>query len=210
MDISETAPSAATWNGWSSLGGILTSDVAGALNADGRLEVFVQGGDFALWHMSETAPSAVTWNAWNSLGGDLTSDVTVAPNADRQLEVFAGGIDNALWHNSQLAAGGPARSGWSSLGEAVQWKLVWNDEFNGANGSAPDAAKWTFDVGGKGWGNSELEYYTSRLANAYLQDGNLVIQALKEHYTGSDGVTRDYTSARLKTQGLFQQAYGRF
>lgn len=91
-----------------------------------------------------------------------------------------------------------------------QWTLAWGDEFDGAKGSAPDATKWTHDVGGNGWGNHELEYYTARTENAHLQDGMLVIQALKQTYTGPDGVTRDYTSARLKTQGLFQQTYGRF
>lgn len=90
------------------------------------------------------------------------------------------------------------------------WTLVWSDEFNGANGSAPDASKWTYDLGGGGWGNQELETYTNRAANAQIQNGNLVITAQKEIFTGSDGITRDYTSARLKTQGLFSQTYGRF
>ncbi len=90
------------------------------------------------------------------------------------------------------------------------WKLVWSDEFNGANGSAVDASKWVSEIGGGGWGNNELEYYTNRLANAYQQDGNLVIQVLQEKYTGADGVTRNYTSARLKTEGKFSQTYGRF
>jgi len=90
------------------------------------------------------------------------------------------------------------------------WTLVWSDEFGGANGSAPDSTKWGYDVGGNGWGNDELEYYTNRNQNAHVQDGNLVIQALKETYTGSDGVTRNYTSARLLSANLFSQAYGRF
>ena len=93
---------------------------------------------------------------------------------------------------------------------ATGFTLVWSDEFNGADGSSPDAAKWTYDTGGNGWGNNELEYYTNRTQNAQLKSGNLVITAQKETYTGSDGVTRNYTSARLKTQGLFSQPYGRF
>ena len=91
-----------------------------------------------------------------------------------------------------------------------QWTLVWSDEFNGPNGSAVDASKWVTETGGNGWGNDELEYYTSRPQNAYQQDGNLVIKVLQEKYTGSDGVTRNYTSARLKTLGKFSQTYGRF
>jgi beta-glucanase (GH16 family) len=93
---------------------------------------------------------------------------------------------------------------------APSWKLVWSDEFNGTSGSAVDATKWVSETGGGGWGNNELEYYTSRLENASQQDGNLVIKVVQEKYTGQDGVTRNYTSARLKTQGKFSQVYGRF
>jgi beta-glucanase (GH16 family) len=88
--------------------------------------------------------------------------------------------------------------------------LVWSDEFSSANGSAPDSTKWTYDIGGGGWGNQELESYMSRPQNVQIQNGNLVITALQENYTGTDGIARNYTSARLKTQNLFAQAYGRF
>jgi beta-glucanase (GH16 family) len=90
------------------------------------------------------------------------------------------------------------------------WTLVWSDEFNGPDGSPPEPKKWTHDIGGKGWGNSELECYTNRLQNAQIKGGNLVITAQRENFTCSDGVSSNYTSARLKTQGLFSQAYGRF
>lgn len=90
------------------------------------------------------------------------------------------------------------------------WALTWSDEFNGPNGSAPDPAKWKFDVGGDGWGNGELEYYTQRPQNVFVENGHLVIRAIREDFTGPDGVTRHYTSARLKTLGIFAQAYGRF
>lgn len=105
-----------------------------------------------------------------------------------------------------------------------RWKLVWSDEFDGPDGSAPDAAWWTYDlgVGGDGWGNRELEYYTKRPENVSIEGGNLVITARRETFSGpgdpgargnhgsSGDVTRGYTSARIKTQGLFSQAYGRF
>jgi beta-glucanase (GH16 family) len=87
---------------------------------------------------------------------------------------------------------------------------VWSDEFSGPDGSPPDSSKWTFDTGGNGWGNNEFESYTSRTQNAQLKGGKLVITAQKETYTGADGIARNYTSARMKTQGLFSQAYGRF
>jgi beta-glucanase (GH16 family) len=86
------------------------------------------------------------------------------------------------------------------------WTNVWSDEFNG---SSVDLTKWTYDVGTGcpnlcGWGNSELEYYTSRTNNAYVTNGMLHIVARQESYSGSS-----YTSARLKTQGLFAKKYGR-
>ena len=56
-----------------------------------------------------------------------------------------------------------------------KWRLIWSDEFNGPNGSGVDPSKWVVEVGGKGWGNQELEYYTTRRENVYIQDGNLVI-----------------------------------
>jgi beta-glucanase (GH16 family) len=90
------------------------------------------------------------------------------------------------------------------------WKLSWQDEFNQPDGSRPDPTKWTYDLGGSGWGNHELESYTDRPQNAHIEKGNLVITAMRERHTDREGVTRDYTSARLKTQGLFAQAYGRF
>ncbi len=88
--------------------------------------------------------------------------------------------------------------------------LIWSDEFNGANGSLPDSSKWIMETGGGGWGNNELETYTNRTQNAHLQDGSLAIVASKEKFTGTDGIAREYTSARIKTAGLFEQKYGRF
>lgn len=85
------------------------------------------------------------------------------------------------------------------------WNLAWSDEFGGPNGSGLDPTKWILEVGGGGWGNQELEYYTNRLQNASVEDGHLVIRAQREKYQGND-----YTSARLKTQGKFSQTYGRF
>jgi len=90
------------------------------------------------------------------------------------------------------------------------WVLTWNDEFSGPSGSSPDATKWVVESGGNGWGNEELESYTPRLENLRLENGNLVIEAAKEEFTGSDGVKRRYSSGRLKTQGRFSQTYGRF
>lgn len=92
----------------------------------------------------------------------------------------------------------------ANAGPNPGWSLVWSDEFNQPDGSSPDPTKWTFDTGGGGWGNGELEYYTSRTNNVRIVGGMLVVQANQENYQGSS-----YTSARLKTQGVRSWKYGR-
>src|SRR5882757_5868601 len=78
-----------------------------------------------------------------------------------------------------ICGSAPLKSPTASAGNPAAWRLVWSDEFNSPTGSAVDSTKWSFDLGGKGWGNNELETYTSRPANAQLQDGSLVINAIK-------------------------------
>jgi beta-glucanase (GH16 family) len=85
------------------------------------------------------------------------------------------------------------------------WRLVWSDEFNQPDGSAPNPANWGFDTGGNGWGNNELEYYTSRTNNVRIEDGKLVIEAKREKFGG-----RGITSGRLLTMGKWSWTYGRF
>ena len=93
--------------------------------------------------------------------------------------------------------------------------LVWSDEFSNATGSTqqPDATVWGYDTGDNGFGNHELENYCAwgsisspcdaANPNAYVgTDGYLHIVARK---TAAGG----YTSARMKTQGLFSLQYGR-
>lgn len=95
-----------------------------------------------------------------------------------------------------------------------KWRLVWSDEFNGAKNSGIDLAKWSAQTGGGGWGNQELEYYTDRPENAYLNGrGSLVIKAVKETLPPDFNCWYgpcQYTSARLFTKKKFTQTYGRF
>jgi beta-glucanase (GH16 family)/polyisoprenoid-binding protein YceI len=98
----------------------------------------------------------------------------------------------------------------ASAASDPKWAVTWSDEFNGPNGAPPDPKKWIFETGGNGWGNHELEYYTSRSENVRQENGDLVIEAIKQPFIGADGVRRDYTSARIATAGRFSQKYGRF
>ncbi len=86
------------------------------------------------------------------------------------------------------------------------WQLVWADEFTQPNGTSPDSSKWNYDIGtgSGGWGNGELQYYTSRTNNVRIENDQLVIEAKAESYLGSS-----YTSARLLTQNKWSWTYGR-
>jgi beta-glucanase (GH16 family) len=108
----------------------------------------------------------------------------------------------------------PLASGGSSGSPVRKETLVWSDEFNGATApSAPNPQNWTYDAGGGGWGNGELETYCAygsstapcdaKNPNTYVgTDGYLHIVAENP----SSGV---YTSARLKSEGLQSFQYGR-
>ncbi len=93
--------------------------------------------------------------------------------------------------------------------------LVWSDGFSntGTSNALPNPANWTYDTGYQCCGNNEQETYCaagsntspcdSSNPNAYIPPGGgLTIVALNP-----SGTT--YTSARLKTQGLFSFQYGR-
>lgn len=87
----------------------------------------------------------------------------------------------------------------------TKFNLVMEDNFDVDGAPNPDI--WTYDIGTSenGWGNNELQYYTDRPENVIVQNGFLIITARKESFGGAA-----YTSARLKTQNLFDQKYGRF
>jgi beta-glucanase (GH16 family) len=104
----------------------------------------------------------------------------------------------------------PATQRVNQTSQKQGWHLVWADEFTGTNGPTVDATKWGFDIGGKGWGNNELQTYTDRTTNAFVRNGLLNIKVLREKFTGPDNISREYTSARLLTENKFTQRYGRF
>ncbi|MFK7776401.1 MAG: family 16 glycosylhydrolase [Saprospiraceae bacterium] len=81
--------------------------------------------------------------------------------------------------------------------------LVWADEFEG---SEIDLGNWTHEIGtgSNGWGNNELEYYTSSSENSYISNGKLIIEAKEQNISGSN-----YTSARMISAGKQEFTYGR-
>ena len=85
--------------------------------------------------------------------------------------------------------------------------LIWSDEFEGEG--VIDNSKWhhqTLLPNGSSWYNNEIQHYTDRIDNSNVSNGVLNIVAKKEVYS-SQGVTKQYTSARLNSKFAFQ--YGK-
>jgi beta-glucanase (GH16 family) len=158
--------------------------------------------------------------------GAVIKQLILAPGAGQSVIEGKGSVQTFDNHaaevrfNGQLLPAGissgkgvtPASGGGGGGGNpstpANPWTLVWSDEFDD---NTIDPAKWTFDltngasVNNPGWGNNELQYYTSRPDNVKEENGRLVITARKENYEGFG-----YTSSRIKTKGLFSKTYGKF
>lgn len=101
-----------------------------------------------------------------------------------RLEVFAASTSNTKYSNL----------------DSSKWNLVWSDEFSG---DSVDTNKWSFTIGGGGFGNNEQQYYTDSTENAYIENGCLVLNAIQE----SNG-EENYTSAKLSSTSSW--TYGRY
>ena len=99
-----------------------------------------------------------------------------------------------------------------NISQQNNWNLVWSDEFDQQE---LDLSNWNKLKWRPGWVNNELQAYTDRDTNIFLEDGNLVLQGLVEpgylgtDYTGSD-YSSDYTSGRINTDDKVSMTYGRF
>ncbi|MDF2485378.1 MAG: bglA 1 [Herbinix sp.] len=83
------------------------------------------------------------------------------------------------------------------------YHLVWSDEFDYEG--APDPDRWNYDLGNHQWANRELQAYTNRPDNVSVEEGRLLIKAIKEQ----DG-ERGYTSTRMTTYARQSWQYGLF
>ena len=125
-----------------------------------------------------------------------TISTTVTAAAAATLVLSASLVASAAAPKAPDAGSAPAAP-------AAVGALTWSDEFDGAAGSAPNGANWNQETGGGGWGNNELQVYTSSRDNSALDgNGNLVITARSD---GNGG----YTSARLTTANKVEPQYGR-
>ena len=86
-------------------------------------------------------------------------------------------------------------------------EYIWQDEFDK---DSLDLTKWSHEIGGHGWGNNELQFYTDSDSNSYVENGNLILKAqIVPQGIGSSKGLRYYSSARLRTYGKGDWKYGR-
>ena len=137
-----------------------------------------------------------------------TNDVIVATGSYSRLTVFVdGGSSIAGTYLLDNINDGSEASDPNEL-DVIYNELVWSDEFDGPEGPI-NTNNWfhqTLLPNGVSWYNNEVQHYTDRIENSYVQNGMLHITAIKESFT-DQGVTKEYTSARLNSKFAF--TYGR-
>jgi beta-glucanase (GH16 family) len=157
----------------------------------------------------QTSADAANWTTiYTTTTGDGLKDVINASGTGRYVRMYGtargGPYGYSLWEFSVYGTGGNPQSPPAQPADPTfpATRLVFDDEFNGASGSKPDATKWTVDPGNGQ--NGEAEYYTNNDNAAMDGSGHLVMTAKKETVNGAQ-----YTSHRMNTSGKFQFQYGR-
>ncbi len=176
---------------------------------------------FATAYQIQVSANNTTWQTiYTTAQGRGFKETLTVSGTGRYVRMYgtarSNGYGYSLWEFQVYGTGGNPTQPPPAPPAPNFTRLAWSDEFNGANGSTPDPAKWTPEVGPGV--NNELQYYTNN-NNARMDGaGNLVIQARREVTPGSacppdpnsgGSTTCQYTSGRLHTAGKFEFAYGR-
>jgi len=157
-------------------------------------------------------PNEAGGNAGAPLIGAAGASVISTAGSSGSVDLGTGGSQAGSSVGGEVSTGGgePIPSGGAGGTTTVQdsppagWTLTWSDEFDGDAGKQADPKKWKLSNGPSNV-NNELEYYSNRPENSALDGmGHLLITSRKEAFNG-----RNYTSAKMTTQGLFSQKYGR-
>ena len=169
-------------------------------------QVFVSGTDGSTLRISPAFVSLKKGDTYHfQYGNTYGLDLTWTSSAEDVVQVDQQGVITALKSgNATITLSTPVESVTALVAVEHQWgdySLVWSDEFNG---TALDESVWGYNLGGGGWGNNELQYYTQRPENVRVKDGCLEIEARKETYEN-----REYTSARLLSKGKKSFLYGK-
>ncbi|BEL02940.1 discoidin domain-containing protein [Actinoplanes sichuanensis] len=194
-------------NGWVDPGWISVD-----LGATAQISQVVLQWDpaYARSYQLQVSPDNVNWtNFYSTTTGDGLKDVINATGTGRYVRMYGTARSSAygysLWEFSVYGTGGNPTAPPAKPADPVfpATRLVFSDEFNGAAGSKPDTAKWTYDPGVPQ--NGEVQYYTPNSENASMNgSGSLVIEARRQDYQG-----RQYTSHRMNTGNKFSVQYGR-
>ena len=169
-------------------------------------QVFVSGTDGATLRIS---PAFVALKKGEThqfqYGNTYGLEVTWSSSAEDIVKVDQQGLVTALKPgNATITLSTPVESVTALVAVEHNWgeySLVWSDEFNG---DKLDESVWNYNTGGNGWGNNELQYYTTRPENIRIVNGCLEIEARKENYEN-----REYTSSRIYSKGKKSFLYGK-
>ena len=193
--------------------GVITANAIGTTTITAKsgsttvnAQVFVSGTDGSTLRISPAFVSLKKGDTYHfQYGNTYGLDLTWTSSAEDIVQVDQQGTITALKSgNATITLSTPVESVTALVAVEHKWgdyALVWSDEFNG---TALDESVWGYNLGGGGWGNNELQYYTQRPENVRVKDGCLEIEARKETYEN-----REYTSARLLSKGKKSFLYGK-
>jgi len=176
---------------------------------------------FATAYQIQVSPNNTTWTTiYQTTTGRGFKETLTVNGTGRYVRMYgtarSNGYGYSLWEFQVFGTGGSPTPPPPAPPAPNFTRLAWSDEFNGANGSTPDSAKWTPETGAGQ--NNELQYYTNNNNARMDGGGNLVIQARREVTPGSacppdplsgGNTTCQYTSGRINTYGKFDFTYGR-
>jgi beta-glucanase (GH16 family) len=160
-------------------------------------------------------------------GGKIATAVDVALNNPANNQVLTYDGSTAKWKNAATTGGSGGSPVYTSTVATTRpqyptpgtgsYQLVWSDTFTlpqGQSTAAVDASKWTHQTGtgagyfNYGWGNQEIETYTTSQTNTQVTSQGLEIRAINQSATGYDGAGA-WTSGKIVTKGKFACTYGK-
>jgi beta-glucanase (GH16 family) len=176
---------------------------------------------YATAYQIQVSPNNSAWTTiYQTTTGRGFKETLTVNGSGRYVRMYgtarSNGYGYSLWEFQVYGTGGSPNTPPAAPPAPNFTRLAWSDEFNGANGTTPDTAKWKPEVGPGV--NNELQYYTNNNNARMDGTGNLVIQARREVTPGSacppdplsgGNTTCQYTSGRINTNGKFDFTYGR-
>lgn len=198
---------------------VSSSDISGSQT--NQISLKLQDGSLgAPWSTQSEIIKTVNLDQWQTITFDFANDSYINLDSNSPIPINRTDFNRVLLqingeNNSDTVVAyiddflydGTINDGSGSGSDPVFDNLVWSDEFNGSG--AIDSGKWHHQTqlpNGWSWYNGEIQHYTDRTVNSYLSDGDMHLVAKKETFT-DQGVTKEYTSARLNSKFAF--TYGK-